>query len=332
VKVGWKTWASFALVLGAGVGVFAFLPRWVSKRPIQEVPDVPLVQEVPDGNPIPEAPSAANESPQIGEAPGETEETSPPPVELSSVEPSVEVAPPPADPTPDAFGAAMSEALEALKREDYALAREAFERAKAIRNESPEAASGLSQAEEGLRNRAIAGHRDRAVEQEALENWRGAEAEYDSALALDPSLRFAQEGKKRTAARAHLQERLDFQIAHPERLSDRRALEEASRLVDEARGVEPSGRRQREAITRLEAIVLSFSQPVEVSILSDNLTDVALLRIGRLGKFDRRVLSLRPGRYVVVGSRPGFRDVRIEIVVEPGKSLAPVLVRCEEAI
>jgi hypothetical protein len=226
----------------------------------------------------------------------------------------------------------MTEALSALRHEDFTTARDAFERAKSLRPEAPEVARGLAQVEEALRTRAIAGHRDRALEQERLESWRAAEAEYDSALALDSTLRFAREGKKRTAARALLREKLEFQFAHPDRLSDGRALEEASRLVDEARGVAPSGPEQREAIARLEALVASYSKSVEVPIVSDALTDVTLNRIGRLGKFDRKVVEIRPGRYVLLGTRPGFRDVRIEIVIEPGKTVAPIVVRCQEAI
>ncbi|HLE71861.1 MAG TPA: hypothetical protein VJH87_19425, partial [Vicinamibacteria bacterium] len=236
------------------------------------------------------------------------------------------------DVSEDAFAAAMTEGLSALKNEDYAIAREAFERAKSLRPEAPEVASGLSQVEEGLRNRAIEGHRDRGLEHERLESWRAAEAEYDSALALDGSLRFAREGKKRSSARALLQEMLDFQIGHAERLSDARALEEASRLLDEASGVEGEGPKRRDAIAKLEALVASYSRPMELQIVSDTLTDVTLQRIGRLGKFDRRVLEVRPGRYVAVGSRAGFRDVRVEFTVEPGKPLAPIRVLCEEAI
>lgn len=322
--MGWKTLSAFALVLGAGVGVFVFLPRFVSERPVAEAPPseiaAPKIAEAP-----PEVPAPAPPPPTGPPFEAVEEKTAP-------VDASVEGAPVLPDASEEAFAAAMTEALSALKNEDYAIAREAFERAQALRPEAPEAASGLSQVEEGLRTRAIAGHRDRGLELERLENWRAAEAEYDSALTLDSSLRFAQEGKKRSAARAHLSEKLDFQIAHPERLSDRRALEEASRLLDEARGVEPSGPRQREALVKLEELVASFSQPVEVSIVSDTLTDITLQRIGRLGKFDRRVLEIRPGRYVVTGSRAGFKDVRIELLVEPGKPPVPILVRCEEAI
>ena len=337
MRVGWKTWSAFALVLGAGVAVFAVLPRWVSQRPLEIVPEpppsaieVPEIVEVP-ADVLEPAPLPPRERPQEPEEPEKIDE-----VEEEKPEDSpVEAAPARTNASEEAFAAAMTEALSALQNEDYTIAREAFQRARSLRPEAPEVASGLSRVEEGLRNRAIAGHRDRGLEHESLESWRAAEAEYDSALALDFSLRFAQEGKKRSAARAHLSEKLDFQIGHPERLSDQRALEEASRLADEARGVEPSGPRLREAIAKLDALVASFSRPVEVQIVSDTLTDVTVQRIGllgKLGKFDRRVLEIRPGRYVAVGSRAGFRDVRVEFTVEPGKPLAPIRVRCEEAI
>jgi hypothetical protein len=325
--VGWKTWSAFALVLGAGVAVFAFLPRWVSEHPVESLEPVEAAQDLSEAPP-------SIEAPEIVETPAEPGEPVPAPVAEPPAlfVPPSEVAPRPPDDSEEEFAAAMTEALSALRHEDLTTAREAFERAKSHRPEAPEVARGIAQVEEALRTRAIAGHRDRALEQERLESWRAAEAEYDSALALDSTLRFAQEGKKRTAARALLREKLEFQFAHPDRLSDDRALEEASRLVDEARGAEPSGPRHREATSRLEALVASYSQSVEVPIVSDALTDVTLNRIGRLGKFDRKVVEIRPGRYVLLGTRPGFRDVRVEIVVEPGKTVAPIVVRCQEAI
>ncbi len=320
--MGWKTWSAFALVLGAGAAVFALLPRWVSERPAPETPPRVEAPSVPEPLPPIEAPI----EPLFEK--DEQEET-----QTGEIEAGFEPDPPrPVQAPDDGFAAAMTEALSALRNEDYALAREAFLRAKALRPEAPDAARGLTEAEEGLRNLAIAGHRDRGLEHERLENWRAAETEYDAALALDPTLRFAREGKTRSTARALLQEKLDFQLGHPERLSDARALEEASRLLDEANGVEGEGPKRRDAIAKLAALVASYSRPMEVSIVSDTLTEVTLHRIGRLGKFDRRVLEIRPGRYVAVGSRAGFRDVRVEFVVEPGKPLAPIRVLCQEAI
>jgi eukaryotic-like serine/threonine-protein kinase len=71
---------------------------------------------------------------------------------------------------------------------------------------------------------------------------------------------------------------------------------------------------------------------VRVTLQSDGLTDVVINRVGRIGTFDRHEVELLPGRYALVGTRRGFRDVRREIVVAPGGLEAPVTIRCEEAI
>jgi hypothetical protein len=72
--------------------------------------------------------------------------------------------------------------------------------------------------------------------------------------------------------------------------------------------------------------------PLTVQLVSDNVTDVSIYKVGKLGSFDMRQLDLRPGTYVAVGSRPGFRDVRLEFRVAPEVALQPIVVRCEEAI
>ena len=71
---------------------------------------------------------------------------------------------------------------------------------------------------------------------------------------------------------------------------------------------------------------------MRVQLESDELTDVRVYKIGRLGTFERTELELRPGRYGVVGSRDGYRDVRHELVIVAGEVPQPLVVRCEEKI
>ena len=65
-------------------------------------------------------------------------------------------------------------------------------------------------------------------------------------------------------------------------------------------------------------------------LVSDNATEVTIHKVGALGTFETHELSLRPGRYVIVGSQVGCRDVRREIVLSSG--MAPVDIRCAERI
>ena len=86
---------------------------------------------------------------------------------------------------------------------------------------------------------------------------------------------------------------------------------------------------QRDELSRL---LKRAATPLTVRLVSDNLTDVSIYKIGKLGSFETRELELRPGTYVAVGSRPGYRDVRLEFRVAPEVDMQPVVVRCEEPI
>ena len=72
--------------------------------------------------------------------------------------------------------------------------------------------------------------------------------------------------------------------------------------------------------------------PLIVEIRSDNETEVSIYKVGRLGSFETRQIELRPGTYVAAGSRPGYRDVRLEFQVGPEVDMQPIVVRCEEPI
>ena len=72
--------------------------------------------------------------------------------------------------------------------------------------------------------------------------------------------------------------------------------------------------------------------PIRVALASDNATDVQIYRIGKLGFFEQKDLELMPGRYTVVGTRQGYRDVRKELNLTPGSAPPTLVVRCEERI
>lgn len=67
-------------------------------------------------------------------------------------------------------------------------------------------------------------------------------------------------------------------------------------------------------------------------LTSDNATEVTLYRVGRLGRFQERAVTLTPGTYTLVGSRPGYRDVRVELVVAPDSEPPRIFIACEERV
>ena len=72
--------------------------------------------------------------------------------------------------------------------------------------------------------------------------------------------------------------------------------------------------------------------PIRVRLQSDNLTDVAVYKVGRFGRFASHDLLVPPGSYVAVGSRSGYRDVRVEFTLSAGQEPGDVFIRCQEKI
>jgi hypothetical protein len=88
----------------------------------------------------------------------------------------------------------------------------------------------------------------------------------------------------------------------------------------------------RSQTTRLRDTLKLYDQPVAAVLQSDGLTQVTLQRVGAVGMFTRKELQLKPGRYVAIGSRPGYRDVRREFTLTPGGAAVTVDVRCTETV
>jgi serine/threonine protein kinase/tetratricopeptide (TPR) repeat protein len=211
-------------------------------------------------------------------------------------------------------------------------ARGAFEKARSIRPNGAEAATGLARVGAALRARGFASTRQRAAGLEAEERWSEAAAEYDAALKVDPSLVFAQQGKARALARAELNDSLQSLIDRPERLASPAVRAEAETLIKRAAGQDPSGPVLRSQIARLQILLPGFDTPVKLEMLSDNATQVQIQRVGTFGTFNKREIELKPGKYTVVGTRPGFRDVRRDVTIAPGGDVQTISVSCVEPI
>ncbi|HEX4387442.1 MAG TPA: protein kinase [Steroidobacteraceae bacterium] len=231
----------------------------------------------------------------------------------------------------DAYAKAAGAGFAALGAGRLDEARAAFQRAAALRPNGAEAADGLKRVDAARRTRGFDSLRTRAADLEADERWDEALAAYNTALRQDPSLEFAQEGKERAAARAELNDELQALIDRPDRLGSPDVRAQASKLLQSAEQQPSPGPVLRLQIARVAALLPEFEKPVHVSLVSDSLTQVAIPSIGSFGSFSRRDVELKPGRYTVIGTRDGYRDVRRDITVSPGQTQT-ISVSCYEPI
>lgn len=226
----------------------------------------------------------------------------------------------------------MAAGFGALSQQEFERARREFEAALAVKPGDADAQAALRQVETEMRLAEVIRSQALARIAEVGENWGQAVSHYEAILAIDPAVTSAQKNLERARTRRQLGERLEETIADADQFNDERAARSARALLDRARGVASPGPVLQDQITRLDELLRVAAIPVPVVFQSDNLTEVVIYKVGSLGTFQSRTLDLKPGRYVAVGSRQGYRDVRRSFQVLPDGTEAPIVLSCKEPI
>ncbi len=230
------------------------------------------------------------------------------------------------------FSRIMSEGYAFLEADDPEQAIATFQRAANLGINQAEAQAAIVQTETEVANAQINELRRQIDAAEQSERWADAVAAYDGVIAIDSNLSFATEGRGYANQRANLDAFLVNAINNPERFAEDEVFQQTRGYYFTARDIPNPGPRLESQLDELEQLLLNSQNPIEVQLVSDNLTDVTVLRIGNLGLFEQQTLSLKPGRYVAVGKRIGYRDVREEFIVGFGQTPESVVVRCVERV
>lgn len=344
----WALAGLLALLFAAG----GWLMHHLHHRPVVSQPASPPL-------PAPETTAAANleATPPPGVS-GEPEPSTPP----APTEPAVEMSETPADPVSDdetAFRAPrpgpvteraadkageppapsrkrfrdlLSRGLTALHGGQHRQAHDLLLEAASVDPGSDAVREALHQADQALKLAQLDRLQRLATAAERDLQWQKARDLYLAALTIDPNVGFALRGRQRTMDRITIARRIDFYLTQPETLFNDRHLENAVQLLLDAGQVAPRDPALAASLNELDQLVTAAQTPVRVTITSDNRTDVAVYRVGRLGRFEAHDLHLRPGAYTVVGVRDGYRDVRLSVTAKPGAGPLTVRVVCNEKI
>jgi tetratricopeptide (TPR) repeat protein len=231
-----------------------------------------------------------------------------------------------------AFADAMSRALGAMNARQVAVAERALREAASLKPGEQVVLDAQYQLTQLKQKLWLASQRQKGFTDEQNENWSGAVAVYREVLARVPQAAFAREGLARAQDRERLHQQLDHYLADPTRVWSEKPRENAEKLLAAA-GKPPAGEtRLAEKTERLQTMIVEAQTPQTVTLQSDGLTHVSIYHVGRLGQFTTQQLELSPGTYTVVGSRPGYRDVRQTLTVIPGSRQMTVDIRCEESV
>jgi tetratricopeptide (TPR) repeat protein len=327
-------WAAAALLAAAGLAALVFLMP-AQPPPVRERAGAATASPPPAAAPERGAESVRQRLPATeAEKPDQARASEAPAVARSTESTPARIAPARSESAPPAqqFEGLMTRALGQLERSEWAAAEQSFGDALKLRPGDRAAADGLARAKEGANRDALARLQREAQALEEAERWDEARAAYLRAAAIDPAVDFARQGAARSERMMQLHARLDVYLANPGRLQSPAVRDEAQKLLAALDREASHGARMLQAKQNLAAALKRAATQVTVRFTSDNATEVTLYRVGPLGRFQDREIALTPGTYTLVGSRPGYKDVRLELTVDPDAPAPRVFVACEERV
>jgi hypothetical protein len=100
----------------------------------------------------------------------------------------------------------------------------------------------------------------------------------------------------------------------------------------QAGSISPRGPVLEKQLAVLETLLEQAAAQIQLTLRSDGQTEVTLRRVSRLGAFQQKVLILRPGTYIAIGSRDGYRDVRRTFTLDHDSVAFDLEIVCREQI
>ena len=224
----------------------------------------------------------------------------------------------------------VSEGFAALQNKRFGEATSSFDQALEVKPGDSVAIDGLNQTKQNRLLMKLDGLRSTAELAKTEGRWADAVAAYDRALLLDRSVRYARDGREDLRALIAIIKTMDRYLDDPHVLSLDEEYAKAKKTHTAAANQTGRGPTFDAKKSAFRTLMDRAGKPLPLVLVSDSITEVSIYHVGRLGTFERHELNLRPGRYTLLGSSDGCRDVRMTIVVEP--AMRPVSVSCQERI
>ena len=230
------------------------------------------------------------------------------------------------------FEGEMSSFYQAVDADQLAHARSSLKLLETIRSGDKQVVIASRILAEKELSSQVAAMREEAEKLSDAEKWQDALAMYKKILAIAPESLSGVNGQTMASKRLKLDTALADTIARPSRLQDDAQRAAAVKLLSYAQQTEPKGVLLVSQLNRLEELITFATTPVAIRLESDNSTDVAIYHVGRMGQFFSKQIVLKPGKYTIVGTRSGYRDIRKTVEIAPDSGIKSVLIQCEEPI
>ncbi len=164
------------------------------------------------------------------------------------------------------------------------------------------------------------------------DRWKDAEAAFQKASALKASHKEVIDGLKLSGTILKHQATVRRFLEAPGRLSSNHVAKAARDALKEADLYGSFSTSLKLDLVALKTAIEDQNTPVEVIIVSDNLTDIRVRGIGKVGPKKHYRIELKPGQYVFEGRREGYKTKSVPVDIANGMSSIQIEIIADERI
>ena len=220
----------------------------------------------------------------------------------------------------------------ALAEDDASTARKALSKLRALDPNTPEISklgADLAQLEEQIAFQTTM----RAMDQFAADdNWAAAQ-------------KLASRHRQDFATYQRFQQRADFigrvhqlitsmtqLLGSPDDLIKPSTKKLATGLITDAKSALAFSPTLTKLSAALNERLTSYTTPLDIIVVSDNVTFVEVKSVGQVGTVAQKTIQLLPGDYVFIGKRKGYVTIQVPVALRPGDSGKEISVIAHEQI
>ena len=230
------------------------------------------------------------------------------------------------------FQLSLSEGYALMKEQKFEEAEVSFRKSLSIVPDSKEGQQAIEELEIQRRIVLTKSLKYKALIAEVNEEWDNAESYYETILSLDPNIQEVKDSLLRVRQRIKLINQMISFIAKAEQLNDDKLFSQAQETLKQAEAILNKGPELIEQVSKMQQVLKVASIPLQVTLISDQKTNVVIYKKGDFGLFESQSVLLKPGIYTAKGMRIGYRDTTLRFKVDPNQSEQSFTVICREKI
>ena len=232
----------------------------------------------------------------------------------------------------NSFDTHISSGFSEIEMHKIKEARYHYQKAKKIDPKRKELKVLLSQIlteEKSYRIQQAIRHAEQATRQD---NWQQAKAGFAKVIKDMPENKIAIKGLKRANEILKFQSVLGQYIKSPYRLTDSGVLSGAKKILVQAEYASKHSSGIKKQMEQLNKLIATFNRLIPVKVMSDNMTDIHVRGIGKLGVIFHKTILLKPGDYIFEGTRKGFKSKLLQVLIPYDQNNYSVSIICDESI